>query len=137
MSTPKLTSATIYRPCPFLLPRFFLLPWAHLDYPESDRSPVRFAPREAVLQNLLPRPQPAETGVANACVVVDIRFARRCRTAGWTRGAVAGTRRPGADVRAAGCGVRRAAGWFRSAAGAFRGVGARDDARSGTAVGGG
>jgi hypothetical protein len=45
---------------------------------------------------------------ASACVVVDVRIARGRRTAGGTRGAVAGIRRGGAGVRAAG--LRGAAG---------------------------
>ena len=78
----------------------------------------------------------ADIGVANACVVVDIRFARGRRTAGGTRGAVAGARRGGAGVRATGRGVRGAAGRFRRAAGAVRRAGTRPGDRGDASVGG-
>src|SRR3954451_10095404 len=73
---------------------------------------------------------------SNACGAVDVWVARRCRTAGGTRGAVASTRRGGAGVRTAGGGVRRAVGAGRHAAGAGRPVGTRASA-SGAGRGGG
>jgi hypothetical protein len=63
------------------------------------QGPGRAAESSAGARNL------RKWGSRRACVVVDVWHRRGHRTAGGTRGAVAGNRRRGADVRAAAAGV--------------------------------